>query len=59
MVANSVDHVLEIWSNVGLATLMAEIRGARDEEIVAILEDLAAAGTEAAIALRQACAPTN
>jgi hypothetical protein len=50
-VANAVDRVLDVWSNVGLATMMAEIRGAGVTEIVQILDELAAAGTRATNAL--------
>jgi hypothetical protein len=50
-VANAVDRVLEVWSNVGLATMMAEIRGTESTEIVRLLDELAAAGVRAKNAL--------
>ena len=56
-VANAVDRVLDVWSNVGLATLMAEIRGAGVTEIVGILDELAEAGTRATNALLATAEP--
>jgi hypothetical protein len=46
-VSDTVDRVLQTWSKVGLATLMAEVRSVPAEKIIEVLEALEAAGGKA------------